>query len=173
VDSDELMGSELLILALMGRSPIKDLSFAFSKQGQQLSLAKPSYGFGGLGSCHDLPGSYCRVAATACDFTYQDATGFRALRISVEQSKDPIQTLNLRKTEWGSGASAVPAIGNEAVICSAGRKRRIDGEDVIGRVRDNLFTVRLLAKNGDPLMPRQALEEKTERVAEQVAGNLF
>jgi hypothetical protein len=119
------------------------------------------------------PAAIVEVTATACDFTYQDATGFRTLRISLEQSKDPIQTLNLRKTECGSGARAVPAIGNEAVVCSAGGKRRIDGEEVIGRVRDNVFTVRLLAKNGDPLMPRQALEEKAERVAEQVAGNLF
>jgi hypothetical protein len=118
-------------------------------------------------------GAIVEVTATACDFTYRDATGFRALRISVEQSKDPIQTLNLRKTECGSGASALPAIGNEAVMCLAGRKRHIHGEEVIGRVRDNVFSVRLLSKNGGPFMQGQALEEKTERVAEQVAGNLF
>src|SRR5271170_2248001 len=75
------------------------------------------------------PAATVEITATVCEFTYQDATGFRALRISVEQSKDPIQTLSLRKTECGSGASALRAIGNEAVMCLEGRKRGIDGEE--------------------------------------------
>ncbi len=48
------------------------------------------------------------------------------------------------------------------------------GEQVIGLVRDQVFTVTITTSaRNDPSMPREALEEKTRNIAEQVAGALF
>jgi hypothetical protein len=53
-------------------------------------------------------------------------------------------------------------------------KGHIYGEQVIGRVRDQIFTVTITTSaRRDPSMPREALEEKTRNIAEQVAGALF
>src|SRR5271168_2927620 len=72
------------------------------------------------------PPALVEVTATACEFTYRGTTAFRSLRITVQQPKDPIQALNLRKSECRSGSSALAAIGNEAVMCLADRDGHID-----------------------------------------------
>ena len=53
-------------------------------------------------------------------------------------------------------------------------KAKADGEQVIGRVRDQVFTVTITTSaRNDPSMSRDALREKTRNIAEQVAGALF
>jgi hypothetical protein len=56
-------------------------------------------------------------------------------------------------------------------VCSLDGKKREVSEQVIGRVRDRAFTVRITfnvdGKN------RDVMREKAKRVAEQVAGFLF
>jgi hypothetical protein len=66
------------------------------------------------------------------------------------------------------------SIGNEAVTCAADTKGHTYGEQVIGRVRDQIFTVTVTTSaKQDPSMSREALQEKSRNKAEQVAGALF
>jgi hypothetical protein len=57
------------------------------------------------------------------------------------------------------------------VMCATNKGQ---GEQVFGRVRDNVFTITITTSAGnDPTMPRDVLIEKAGLVAEQVSGNLF
>jgi hypothetical protein len=110
----------------------------------------------------------------ACSFVYHDAIVSRELRITMEQVQDPSQALTGYKAHCSGEASPLQAIGNEAVTCAADIKGQADGEQVIGRVRDQVFTVTIATSaRNDPSMPRDALREKTRNIAEQVAGALF
>jgi hypothetical protein len=114
------------------------------------------------------------LSATACDFTYQDPVASRTLKITVEQAKNPDQDLIAYRTQCGTNATALHAIGNEAWMCGPDAKGQMYGEQVIGRVRDNIFTVLLSTSlRNDPSMSREMLAEKARTVAEQVAGSLF
>ena len=129
--------------------------------------------FGVLGGSAHSPASLSEVSPTSCNFVYKDTASSRSLLVTVEVATDPGQAFNAYKAQCGSHVNPLPAIGNEAVLCS-GKKNHIAGEQVVGRVRDNVFTIKLStnAKN-DPAMARDALEQKARLVAEQVAGNLF
>lgn len=108
----------------------------------------------------------------ACSFVYHDATASRELKITVEEVKDPGQAIGAYKARCSAGASPLQAIGNEA--CAAEIKGQTYGQEVIGRVRDQVFTVTITtSKRNDPSMSRDALKEKTRNIAEQVAGALF
>jgi hypothetical protein len=112
--------------------------------------------------------------AAACSFDYHDATASRELRITVDQVKDPSPGLAAYTTQCSGAAAPLRAIGNEAVTCAADTKGHTYGEQVIGRVRDQIFTVTVTTSgHHDPSMPREALKEKTRNIAEQVAGALF
>jgi len=129
--------------------------------------------FGVLGTSEDSPmASVSEVSANACTFMYLSASGIREVRVTVEQAKDPEQIYNAYKTQCGSGGTPLRAIGNEAVICAADSKGR--GEQIFGRVRDNVFTILISTSAGnDSSMSREALVQKAGLVAEQVSGNLF
>jgi hypothetical protein len=113
-----------------------------------------------------------------CTFTYQKTPiEYSALRIQVQPVKDPSKDLtkavSSHEVQCTSTATALKAIGNEAVTCSAdvGYAR---GEQVIGRVRDRLFIVNVSSSAAqDPTMTRALLQEKVRLIAEQVAGALF
>lgn len=108
----------------------------------------------------------------ACSFDYHDTTASRVLKITVEEGKDPGQAMKAYKAHCGAGTTALPAIGNEA--CAVEIKGQTYGEEVIGRVRDQIFTVTITTSTrNDPSMSRDALEEKTRNIAEQVAGAPF
>jgi hypothetical protein len=110
----------------------------------------------------------------ACSFLYHDATASRELHITMEEVQDRSQAMTSYKTRCSSEASPLPAIGNEAVMCAADIKGQTDGEQVIGRVRDQVFTVTITTSaRNDPSMSRDELKEKTRNIAEQVAGALF
>ncbi len=97
-----------------------------------------------------------------------------SLRITVEKVKDPGRGLAAYTTQCRGAAAPLRAIGNEAVMCAADTKGHTHGEQVIGRVRDQIFTVTVTTSaRQDPSMPREALKEKTRNIAEQVAGALF
>ena len=110
----------------------------------------------------------------ACDFSYHDATASRELKITVEEVKDPQQAMTAYKARCSSGVTPLRAIGNEAVTCAVDSKGQSYGQQVIGVVRDQIFTVTVItsAKN-DPVMPQEVLEEKSRNISEQVAGALF
>jgi hypothetical protein len=65
----------------------------------------------------------------------------------------------------------VKAVGNEAVACTADEKPGWLAEQVVGRVRDQAFLVRV-GSNDRAAAPKD-LREKARGVAEQVAGYLF
>jgi hypothetical protein len=67
----------------------------------------------------------------------------------------------------------VRAIGNEALLCADDNKSQ-RSEEVIGRVRDSVFIVRVsTSSKNDAAMPRAILEQRAKDTAEQVAGALF
>lgn len=110
----------------------------------------------------------------ACSFVYHDATALRELRITVEQGPESTQTMMGYKAHCHGETSPLQAIGNEAVMCAAGIKGKVEGEQVIGRVRDQVFTITITTSSrNDPSMSRGELKEKTRNIAEQVAGALF
>jgi hypothetical protein len=110
----------------------------------------------------------------ACSFVYHDATASRELRITMELVQDPSQALTGYKARCSGIASPLQAIGNEAVTCAADTKGQANGEQVIGRVRNQVFTVTITTSvRNDPSMSRDELREKTRNIAEQVAGALF
>ncbi len=111
---------------------------------------------------------------TICVFTnLKTAKDYSALRIMVQPLKDTAKAVESHESQCTSPATALKAIGNEAVSCSAdvGYSR---GEQVIGRVRDRLFIVTVSSTMAqDPLMTRPLLKDKANMIAEQVAGALF
>lgn len=60
---------------------------------------------------------------------------------------------------------------DEAVACGFNGKKKEVSEQVVGRVRDRAFTVRITSSSG--VSDRTVLREKAQKVAEQVAGFLF
>ncbi len=129
--------------------------------------------FGVLGTSEDSPtASASQVSATVCSFTYRAGNVTRELRVTVEQAKDPEQSFNTYKAQCGPSGNPLRAIGNEAVMCAAGKTGQ--REQVFGRVRDNVFTINLsTSAANDSFMSRDALIQKAGLVAEQVSGNLF
>ena len=110
----------------------------------------------------------------ACDFTYHDATASRELKITVEEVKHAQQAMSAYKARCGSDVTALRGIGNEAVTCAVASKGESYGQQVIGVVRDQIFTVTVTTSaKKDPAMPREALEERSRNISEQVAGALF
>ena len=128
--------------------------------------------FGALGVSEESPmASVSELNSTVCSFAYRDGNITRKLRITVEQAKDPEQSFNAYKAHCGKDGSSLRSIGNEAVMCATNKGQ---GEQVFGRVRDNVFTITITTSAGnDPTMPRDVLIEKAGLVAEQVSGNLF
>jgi hypothetical protein len=110
----------------------------------------------------------------ACDFTYHDSTASRELKITVEEVAGAQQAMTAYKARCGSHATPLRGIGNEAVTCAVESKGKSHGQQVIGIVRDQIFTVTVITSaKKDPVMPREALEEKSRNISEQVAGALF
>lgn len=114
------------------------------------------------------------VTPTSCTFLYPSQTGKRELRVMVEHLPTTRESFSVYRKRCGTGGIALQAIGNEAILCSREESPSSHGSEVIGRVRDNLFTIRLTTSvKGDSLLTKDSLPEKAKRTAEQVAGNLF
>ncbi len=66
------------------------------------------------------------------------------------------------------------AIGNEAIACAWDERRNLYSARVIGRVRNQVFTITLsTTQKNDPILPREMLRTRILIVAEQVSGNLY
>jgi hypothetical protein len=128
--------------------------------------------FGALGTTEDAAASISEISSTACRFVYRDGNTTRELRVTVEQTNDWERALNTSKAQCGHDVNQLRAIGNEAVMCAANQKGQV--ELVIGRVRDNVFTISIsTSARNDSSMSREVLVQKAGLVAEQVSGNLF
>lgn len=110
-----------------------------------------------------------------CAFVDQSSTAIRTLRITVEVVADPhARLMDTIAKECGADASPLKAIGNEAVVCAADDRKGGLGKRVVGRVRDQLFTITISSTlKNDPILTRDALGAKIYSAAEQVSGNLF
>jgi len=111
---------------------------------------------------------------TVCTFTQQDKGVTRTLRITVEIAPEPHQRMSAVAQVCGADAAPIKAIGNEALVCSADDRKGGTGERVVGRVRDQVFTITIASTlKADPILNRDALKARIYTAAEQVAGNLF
>ncbi len=104
------------------------------------------------------------VTPASCEFARQGGATRTTLRIEVVAA-------GAAHARCGSGATALKAIGNEAQACAWREQRGWTAEQVVGRVRDRAFVVRV--GTDDAAAAPGALREKAIRVAEQVAGILF
>jgi hypothetical protein len=107
----------------------------------------------------------------SCEFTHREGDVLTSLRIEVETMKDPSREFASYCGKCGRDATPLRAIGNEALACSLGGKKKPISEHVVSRVRDRAFIVGV--SSSFPSADRGVLREKTEKIAEQVAGFLF
>jgi len=112
--------------------------------------------------------------ATACEFK-QLGTGFmRTLSVTVEVTPDAHARLQTIARSCGGDAALMKAIGNEALFCPILDHKDGRGEFLVGRVRDQVFTIAIKTTHkNDPILTREMLVVRIYTSAEQVAGNLF
>jgi hypothetical protein len=110
----------------------------------------------------------------ACTFVAQREGATHTLRIVVELAPDPHARVGQLAHLCATGTANLPAIGNEATVCANDDRKGALGERVVGRVRDQVFTIAITStQKHDPLLDRSALKSRIAIVAEQVSGNLF
>ncbi len=97
-----------------------------------------------------------------CEFMSHDGS----LVIEVKTMPSPAKDFQSYAARCHSAAVPLKAIGNEALACNdAG------AEQVVARVRDRAFVVRISTNDRSP--QPAALRDKARKIAEQVAGILF
>lgn len=118
------------------------------------------------------------VPATAdklatCTFTQTGADRVRQLIIVVEIAARPHDRM-LALAHDCEKPEPMPSIGNEVVRCPARMRGGAHGERIIGRVRDQVFsiTITTTAKQ-DSVLSEHELSMRSTSAAEQVSGNLF
>jgi len=110
----------------------------------------------------------------ACTFTEASGEVKRTLRITVEVAADPHAQLNAISQSCGPDVVPVKAIGNEAMVCAADGRKGSTAERIVGRVRDQVFTILIgTTLKNDPILDRYTLKTNVLTAAEQVSGNLF
>lgn len=94
----------------------------------------------------------------------------RSYRLRIGVSTEPNA---YKKLQAGCGAHASPirAVGNEALRCDLVTNAAGRTAEVIGRVRDQAFSVEFSTDDSD--MPPAVLFKKAEETANHVAGILF
>ena len=111
---------------------------------------------------------------TVCAFVSKIEGRTHTLRIAVELASDAHARLGELAHFCGTDAANLPAIGNEALICAADDRQGGLVERVLGRVRDQVFSVTLSStQKRDPVLNRAALRARISMAAEQVSSNLF
>jgi hypothetical protein len=110
---------------------------------------------------------------TVCTFRVEQDRKTWSLAITVK-SQQPIAILEgFEKSSCTAPGAPLRAIGNEAVLCRDDDKH-FHGEQVVGRVRDSLFSVAITTSvKDDPILAKDVLDQKVTNTAEQVAGSLF
>jgi hypothetical protein len=106
-----------------------------------------------------------------CEFIHRAGSTVTELQIEVGTMKDPARDFASYVTRCEPNATQLRGIGNEAFVCSLQEKKKQISEQVVSRVRDRAFVVRV--SSNAPLPPQNDLREKARKTAEQVAGFLF
>lgn len=111
---------------------------------------------------------------SVCTFTNHIPGATRILQVTVEIAAEPHALVTTDAHACGSDVAPIGAIGNEAMMCSISEHKGELGERVVGRVRDQVFTIVLSSTlKDDPILTRDTLKVRGYTAAEQVAGNLF
>jgi hypothetical protein len=105
-----------------------------------------------------------------CEFIHREGAVLSKLQIEVETMKDPSREFASYTAKCGRNATPLRAIGNEALFCSLRSKNQFS-ELVVSRVRERAFLVRVSSNSSGP--ERTELLDKSQKIAEQVAGFLF
>ena len=105
-----------------------------------------------------------------CEFVHREGAILTRLQIEVETMKDPTREFASYSAKCGRNATPLRAIGNEALLCSLHTKNQFS-EQVVSRVRERAFLVRVSSNAADP--QRTELLDESQKIAEQVAGFLF
>lgn len=105
-----------------------------------------------------------------CEFIHREGAVLTSLQIEVETMKDPSREFAVYSAKCGRNATPLRAIGNEALLCTLHSKNQFS-EQVVSRVRERAFLVRVSSNGADP--ERTELLDKSQKIAEQVAGFLF
>jgi hypothetical protein len=105
-----------------------------------------------------------------CEFVHREGAVLSKLQIEVETMKDPSREFASYTAKCGRNATPLRAIGNEALLCSLRSKNQFS-EQVVSRVRERAFLVRVSSNSPGP--ERTELLDKSQKIAEQVAGFLF
>jgi hypothetical protein len=109
-----------------------------------------------------------------CIFTQQSSGTTRILQIEVDTRPDAAAHLKALEKTCPSDSAPMQAIGNEAISCLLDDRGGRPGGEVLGRVRDQVFVIRVTtSQKNDPFLTRSALQRLINSAAEQVAGNLF
>jgi hypothetical protein len=131
---------------------------------------------GVLGGSATMEVNNTGASTGVCIFRFQDEAQNNTLRISVIKAERPENAgKEMMPYESKCTASGLPlkGVGNEAILCAADTAKS-SGELVVGRVRDNIFTVVINAGTGDkPVAAKDDLEDRAQEIAKQVAGILF
>jgi hypothetical protein len=106
-----------------------------------------------------------------CVFVRHAGVTLTEMRIEVRTMNDAKRELTSHLAQCGALPVPLKAIGSEALACSLDVKAGQHSEQVVGRVRDRAFLIRLTTN--DSSLDQTLLREKTRKTAEQVAGNLF
>lgn len=111
---------------------------------------------------------------STCSFVDKESGGTRELTITVEINPDAHTQLAAMMHDCGASGSLLQAIGNEAAVCAMDSRRKSLAERVVGRVRDQIFTIAIMTSlKDDPVLDHSMLMTKIYTASEQVAGNLF
>jgi hypothetical protein len=129
--------------------------------------------FGAIGASPEAAGTHSTITSGSCTFSYRTQEGLHELRVTVEPSSDAPHLFASRKASCGSDARPLTAIGNEAIVCAVGPSANVYGKQVIGRVRDQIFTVTMTVDGPESPARVNDLQQKIEMLAELIAGNLF
>jgi hypothetical protein len=131
---------------------------------------------GVLGGSSTMEVNNTGASTGVCVFRFQDQAQNNTLRISVIKAERPENAgKEMMPFESKCTASGLPlkGVGNEAILC-ASDTAKWNGELVVGRVRDNIFTVVINDATGDnPAATKDDLEDKAQEIAKMVAGILF
>src|SRR5580698_7670402 len=121
----------------------------------------------------DATGSFSPPATSqpaVCTFVQSTEAGTHTLRIAVEQTPDFLARLESEYKACGTEPSPLTAIGNEARICDADDHQKLFAERVVGRVRDQVFTITISSTiKRDSILNREALKTRIYTAAAQVA----
>jgi hypothetical protein len=111
---------------------------------------------------------------STCNFVFKPAGGVRMFTISVETVQDAHARVMSMAKGCKEPQEVLPAIGNEAYVCTTEHGKEAVAERVVGRVRDQVFTILISTTGkGDLILSPQDLKSRISIASEQVSGNLF